>query len=475
MDFNTATRRLVLDGINNYKLGDDISSFNFTRSAILIATISGSLSCVSSLLIIVVIVRSKKWSPYHRIMLIYSIFDFMLSFAIALTTIPMPPEDAAIYDFGGSSYGNRFTCSLQSYTILFSLFGLMASASILYTYYCCAIVFKMPLDQFARRVERPLYLVSFISATIYSLVFLIGYPDMMNPSPIAPWCSWDSFPHGCIEDGENIAEDEFVCHRGRSSDQNVLVLLMIPPLVISFIVLITTMSSILYTYSKNLKTLCKARDEMKLNGEEEVLQESIEEAKITSRKVTMQAIAYILSFLLTWIFLLLRFGIRDSDALEILRLVFQPSQGVFHVVIFLWQKIDIARTTYSDSNLSVYEAFIRIITNPNEIEEKPISNLNNKIFEIEHYRRDSINGIDKALENMIVENFEDDSQREQSTNKFSINDQNSQGLSYFGTSNFSEGISFAATSTQTPTSGERTNKEHSNFGLSIAGDTLDSN
>lgn len=459
MDFDIATRRLVFDGINNYKLGDDISSFNFTQTAILISTISGSLSCVSSLLIMVIIIRAKKWSPYHRIMFMYSIFDFMLSFAIALTTIPMPPEDAAIYDFGGPSYGNRFTCSLQSYIILFSQFGLMASASILYTYYCCAIVFKMPLGQFASRVERPLYFVVFISATIYSLVFLIGYPDMMNPSPIAPWCSWDSFPHGCIEDDENtaeLAEDEFVCHRGNSSDQNVLVLLMIPPLVISLIVLIATMSSILYTYSKNLKTLCKARHEMK-HGEEEVLQESIEEAKITSRKVTMQAIAYILSFLLTWIFLLLRFGIRDSDALEILRLIFQPSQGVFHVIIFLWQKIDIARTTYSDSNLSVYEAFIRIITNPDEIEEKPISNLNNKIFEIEHYCRDSINRIDKALENMNVENFEDDSQREQSTNKFSINDQNSQGLSYFGTSNFSEGISFAATSTQTPTSGERTN------------------
>ena len=127
----------------------------------------------------------------------------------------------------------------------------------------------------------------------------------------------------------------------------------------------------------------------------------------------------------------------------------------FHVIIFLWQKIDIARTTYSDSNLSVYEAFVRIITNPDEIEEKVISNLNDKIFEIEHYR-DSVNGIDKALENIIVENFEDDSQREHSTNKFSINDQNSQGLSYFGSSNFSEGISFAATSTQTPTSGERT-------------------
>ncbi|GFH50192.1 hypothetical protein CTEN210_06668 [Chaetoceros tenuissimus] len=370
-------RETLWEGVNRYLEGNNISSFNFSPSAVLIATISGSLSCASSLVIISIIIRSKKSSPYHRIMLIYSLFDFVFSLAIALTTLPMPKTVAnenILYEFGGSSYGNESTCIIQGFTILFCVGGLMFSASLLYIYYCCSIVFKMPKEAFVSKVEWPFVLCSLIVIVAYSLVTLLIYRDMINPSPLAPWCSWDTYPHGCNDDSDN----ELICIRGNSEDQKVLLLMLIPVLSISFLTLIVTMTMILKSYYKNLKLLHKDRENMHLhNEEEEALQSSIsKEAATTSKKITLQAMAYITSFLLTWVPLLLRFGIKDSDKLEVLRLVFQPCQGFFHVVIFLWDKIDLVRMNYPDLDLSTLTILRMVMFSPNEIEDdRPISNL----------------------------------------------------------------------------------------------------
>ncbi|GFH56246.1 hypothetical protein CTEN210_12722 [Chaetoceros tenuissimus] len=376
--FDEMERETVWTGVNSYLVdGNDISSFNFTPTAVLIATISGSLSCVSSLVIISIITRSKTQSPYHRIILFYSIFDFMFSLAIALTTIPMPKtvkDENMIYEFGGPSYGNELTCTMQGFIILLCLGFLMFSASLLYIYFCCSIVFKMPKETFALKVERPFVICCLVVLVTYSLITLLRYGDMFNPSPLAPWCSWDSYPHGCKDDDDS----ELNCIRGKGKDQNVLILMMMPLLLGSFLTLLVTMTLILRSYSKNMKSLHKDREESHLhNEEEEALHFSIaKEAATNSKKITLQAMAYITSFLLTWIPLLLRFGIKDSDVVEILRLVFQPCQGFFHVVIFLWDKVDLVRINSPNLDLSTLQILKMVVLRPSEIEDdRPISNL----------------------------------------------------------------------------------------------------
>ena len=200
---------------------------------------------------------------------------------------------------------------------------------------------------------------------------------MVNPTPISPWCSWDSYPHGCADD-----HNELVCLRGNSKDQNVLVLMILPPLTISFLILLVTMTMILYNHSKHLRALRKARKEqsdMHCEIEERMQLTIVEEASITSKKVTSQAIAYVLSFLLTWIFLVLKLGMKDMNdlrSLDVLRLIFQPSQGVFHLVIFLWQKVDAVRRCNPDLEFSTTKILLVIICHPNELEEdRHISNL----------------------------------------------------------------------------------------------------
>ena len=91
------------------------SSFYFTKTGIIIPTITGSVSFLSSALIILIIIRTVTathiWSPYHRIIFGLSLADCFTSLAIALTTIPMPKN--VIYPFEMPSYGNILTCEVQ--------------------------------------------------------------------------------------------------------------------------------------------------------------------------------------------------------------------------------------------------------------------------------------------------------------------------------------------------------------------------
>ena len=99
---------------------DDIissySSFYYTKTGIIIPTITGSVSFLSSALIIFIIIRTvtatkHKWSAYYRIIFGLSLADCFTSLAIALTTIPMPKN--VIYPFEMPSYGNILTCEVQ--------------------------------------------------------------------------------------------------------------------------------------------------------------------------------------------------------------------------------------------------------------------------------------------------------------------------------------------------------------------------
>eukprot|EP01083_Nonionella_stella_P214821 773717_1 len=87
-------------------------TFYMNSSASITALISGSLSAVSSLLILFLIRRSQIGlsSIYHQIMCGLSVSDFVSSVAIAFNTLPLPPY--VIYDFDQSWIrGNQTTCT----------------------------------------------------------------------------------------------------------------------------------------------------------------------------------------------------------------------------------------------------------------------------------------------------------------------------------------------------------------------------
>ena len=97
-------------------IASSYSSFYFTKTGIIIPTVTGSVSFLSSALIIFIIIRTvttstHTWSAYYRIIFGLSIADCFTSLATALTTIPMPKDN--IYPFEMPSYGNILTCEIQ--------------------------------------------------------------------------------------------------------------------------------------------------------------------------------------------------------------------------------------------------------------------------------------------------------------------------------------------------------------------------
>eukprot|EP00553_Chaetoceros_curvisetus_P004031 CAMPEP_0204623540 /NCGR_PEP_ID=MMETSP0717-20131115/9275_1 /ASSEMBLY_ACC=CAM_ASM_000666 /TAXON_ID=230516 /ORGANISM="Chaetoceros curvisetus" /LENGTH=81 /DNA_ID=CAMNT_0051638653 /DNA_START=52 /DNA_END=294 /DNA_ORIENTATION=- len=70
-------------------------NFTFSNEAWMIPSATGTISALSSILIMSIILRSSKesrFSSYHIIMFFMSFWDTIASTAIALNTIPMPSD-----------------------------------------------------------------------------------------------------------------------------------------------------------------------------------------------------------------------------------------------------------------------------------------------------------------------------------------------------------------------------------------------
>jgi hypothetical protein len=156
--------------------------------------ISGSISAISSALIIVAIFRSstRLSSPYHRIMFGMSVTDILGSIAIALTHLPMPREgiSAAVdsYGYHGLRLGNTMTCSAQGFVYIYGLTGMCAYNAVLCVYFACAIALEMSAERI-RRIERMLHFGAHSLALGYALLPL----SLGSINPSFAWCAISKF------------------------------------------------------------------------------------------------------------------------------------------------------------------------------------------------------------------------------------------------------------------------------------------
>lgn len=114
----------------------------------------GSLSSLSSVLVLSMIYRSQIGlsSTHHRFLFAIGICDFISSFAIGLSTLPMP-KDMIYTQFEGKSFGNFITSDIQGFCAHY-FSGLMISYNCgLCFYYLCIIPFQMSKKKFGTRVE----------------------------------------------------------------------------------------------------------------------------------------------------------------------------------------------------------------------------------------------------------------------------------------------------------------------------------
>lgn len=160
--------------------------------AVIAPMIIGSISAVSSALIIIIISRSrsKLSTIYHRIMMGMSCVDILGSVAMALASIPMPSElrEGYIdYYWEGPRLGNVGTCQAQGFFFVFGLNGMFFYNAALCFYYACVIAFRMEESTVKLRVEPFLHIVPIGISLIVSTTLLAL--DLYNPSGHEAWCT----------------------------------------------------------------------------------------------------------------------------------------------------------------------------------------------------------------------------------------------------------------------------------------------
>ena len=277
-------------------------NFNFTPGAIAIATCSGSVSFLCSMITVYIILKSPKdvfHTAYHRIMLLLSTGDMITSLGIALTTLPMPKD--VVYAFAQKSYGNVLTCTIQAMVVISGSAGTLLISSLLYIYYLCSLVFQMTDAKFRKYVETP-FIMGIIGFLLYELYGEIDYENM-NPSPKTVWCSNEKYPFDCNTD---LDDGEQEC-RGRDGvgddfDKNIFSVI-----VLVFAILILVMFLIIFFFYRNERKLQKLtlpdeENENTTSADERIgsIIDELKEKRAETKRITKQSLLYITAFFTTW-------------------------------------------------------------------------------------------------------------------------------------------------------------------------------
>ena len=182
----------------------DFSSHNFYKpftaciAGFVVPMVTGTLSACSSGLIIYIISRSqqKLTTTYHRIMAFMRTFDIISSIFIALGTIMMPSD--TMYKFAGPLLGNKVTCQIQGWFIVFGIGGSTSLNACLTWYFVCSIVFKMKASNIRKYIEPCMYIYTFAIALFGSIFYLSK--DLLNPNAHDTFCTAVAYPESCDED-----------------------------------------------------------------------------------------------------------------------------------------------------------------------------------------------------------------------------------------------------------------------------------
>ena len=342
---------------------NDIDSFYFTKVGIIIAMVTGSISFLSSMIIISIVLRSMSGikTTYHRIILGLSSADCLTSLAIALATIPMPKD--VIYPFEMPSYGNITTCEAQGLVYMMGNAFAFCMNGILNIYYLCTLRYNMPEKTFRCYLEIPLFIAAFVLCVTVPSATLIK-EELLNPSPTDPFCVPNTYPLDCTK-----ADNPECRGGGGRGGFNPIYLFTIS---LSFFTVIITMALVVHAFYRNERRLRRTmKDSERQEGDE--THQDLQYAHKLSKIITKQALMYIVAFLITWIFGFVQFVIKKTENetekgfVTISRMIFQPLQGFFNLIIFVYHKVCIVLE--SDEDLTINEALAIVFLHPDDMED----------------------------------------------------------------------------------------------------------
>ena len=152
----------------------------------IIPHVSGTLSVLASLTILVIIWNDRKIKlkrVYHRLLGAMSIMDVMVSFNQALSSLVVPRGTPGVYN----ALGTVGTCAASGFVNQFNA-SLVAYGAFLAVYFILIIVFRMKESFIARRIEPFVHLFAYGYPFILGVTGLVrGYFKPLNIS--VGWCN----------------------------------------------------------------------------------------------------------------------------------------------------------------------------------------------------------------------------------------------------------------------------------------------
>ena len=346
--------------------------FYRTKKAIFIPAINGTLSFVSSALVLFLIFRSRCKSSYHRIMAVFAFWDMVSSFAVALTTLPMPSDVSRFYKYAGRSYGNSATCSVQGFAILLGLGFTLSSTLVLSIYYLCMFRYKID-DKKWQRVELMLWAVLTCCVLLVPVTML--HLEMINAGPFETYCMagvfaypWTPCKGQEVERGSrSIAWAEDLFNNWNAAFCGLVLLLQI----VSMILILCTVHAH-DTMEANLSS--ESNKSSTQSQEEEDHQESETNKRASTIKViAVQASMYIIASLLTWSFTVISLFWEKAEWVSICKQLFNPLQGFLNAIIFVYHKVYTLRK--SDIDLNFGEGLYKVLFETHLVPEVLISSV----------------------------------------------------------------------------------------------------
>ena len=318
----------------------EVETMYTSATGLNIARTTSTLSMISSLLIIAVIKRSSAGFSitYHRLMFGMSVCDVISSFAMALTTLPMPKE--MIYtQFEGSHIGTFGTCAAQSFAQNGGTLGTVLYNIALSIHYLHSVRSSRPT--MSKWVEILLHALCL--AVPVGMIIPFGTQwDTTNPTPYLPWCgTFVAYPYWCLND------ETTECTRGSKAGYKRFIT---APLFGSMIIIvIVLMGMTVYGVYQNEKLVKLYSDIYKFNrnngpnGQDETRLNNSKKTFTVSKQTSIQAAAYVIALLLCQSGIFLRGSapqlIQNNPALQIYHLITRPLQGFFNLVVFVGEKV----------------------------------------------------------------------------------------------------------------------------------------
>ena len=320
--------------------------FYTTKAAHIVASVSGGVSVVSSILVVTIILRSTIGlsTIAHRLVFAMSIADIFISAAIALTTIPMPTS--TIYNFEGPILGNELTCSVQGFFIWLGGFSAIYLNACIAIYFMYSITYKMKDAEVQRRIEPAMYITTVLATLPTAILFWIN--DWYNPTPFETFCTAMSYPWYCKPE----LKKSFECSiRGeptayQMSSRKWLVLYYRSFLLLGPVVTIYCMFRItrtVYLREKYLKTYNSTFSNNRI-GQSALQQKQIQinkERHDYTKGIMYQAFGYIIANCLCNATTLLQTSpmFLMNLQFQILHTAVRPCQGLLNFFVFFGQKV----------------------------------------------------------------------------------------------------------------------------------------